>query len=398
VSPPRLLLSLPQFPLDRASGAARSTNSICTLLAAAGFSVRALGITAGEQSGSLDIPRQLAEMGIVSRTDSAGAGRVRPELRFDYRCVSYRLLDVGRHRMIEWEKVLRRQFDQMFDDELHSFRPDFVLTYGGTEGDIHRWKRARRQGARVVFSLRNHGYLHPGFFDGVDAVLTPSRYLSERYREAIGVESTAIPPPIEMEDTLAEERDPIFFTMINPAPEKGLMVMARIAEELSLRRPDIAMLVIESRGSGGLLVKAGMAGGFDLRRHQNLMLAPAVPQPKSLYEPTKALIVPSLLEAAGRVVAEAMLNGIPPLVSDRGGLPEQCEGAGFVLPLPPDLPLDARRPVEKEVVDPWVDLIIRLEDDEPFYRSACEAALRAAERFRPEVLGAEYVRYFKNLL
>lgn len=308
--------------------------------------------------------------------------------------MSYRLLDVGRHRLLDWERVVGAQFDLLFDDELRSFRPDCVLTFGGSPGDVHRWKRARRQGARVVFSLRNEGYLRSGFFEGVDAVLTPSRYLTDRYRDAIGIESTPLPTPIELDDVIAGEREPIFFTMVNPSHEKGLMVVARLAEELGVRRPDIAMLVIESRGSGGSLVQAGLDGGFDLRRHENLMMAPAVPRPKDLYGPAKVLLVPSLRDSAPRVVPEAMLNGVPPIVSDRGGLPELCCDAGFVLPLPPEIDLSLRAPVAPEVVRPWVDLIARLEDDAEFYRTASEAALRASERYRPERLRAEYADYF----
>jgi glycosyltransferase involved in cell wall biosynthesis len=354
-----------------------------------------VGTTGSEQTGGLDVPELLRGLGIPFRIDR---GRKRPELSFDHRGVGYRVLDVGRHRLPEWERILGSQFDRMFDDVLQSFRPDCVVTYGGSPGDVHRWKRARRQGARVVFSLWNEGYLQSGFFDGVDSVFTPSQYLTDRYREAIGLASTPITTPIELDDVIAGEHDPIFFTMVNPSHEKGLMVMARLAEELSVRRPDIAMLVIESRGSGGLLVQAGLAGGFDLRRHENLMMAPAVPSPKDLYGPTKVLLAPSLRDSAPRVVPEAMLNGVPPVASDRGGLPELCREAGFVVPLPPEIDLTLRAPVAPAVVSPWVDLIERLEDDAEFYRTASEAARKAAERYRPERLRREYADYFLTAL
>jgi glycosyltransferase involved in cell wall biosynthesis len=46
------------------------------------------------------------------------------------------------------------------------------------------------------------------------------------------------------------------------------------------------------------------------------------------------VLVPSIwLEAWGMVVVEAMLRGIPVVVSDAGGLPEACLGAGAVLPV-----------------------------------------------------------------
>jgi glycosyltransferase involved in cell wall biosynthesis len=250
----------------------------------------------------------------------------------------------------------------------------------------------------VVFALRNEGYLVPGLLDGMDGVLTPSQYLTDVYRDAVGLESTPLPLPMELADVIAPERDPIFFTMINPSREKGLMVMARLAEDLSRRRPDIPLLIIESRGSAGRLVEAGLAGGFDLRRHENLMMSAPVPFPRDIYVPTRALLAPSLWnEPAGRVAVEAILNGIPPLVSGRGGLVEVCNGAGFVLPIPPEVTPATDRPVAPEVVEPWIDLIVKLEGDAAFYSEECARARQAAAIYLPERLAPRYARYFNGV-
>ena len=259
---------------------------------------------------------------------------------------------------------------------------------------------ARRQGAKIVFALHNTGYLASSpFFGNMDAVLTPSVYLSGVYRSTLGVESTPLPVPIELEDVVAASRDPIFTTMINPSPEKGLMLVARLAQEMSVQRPDLAMLFIESRGSVGRLVQAGLAGGFDLRQHENLMLSPPLPQPKEIYAATRVLLVPSLWnEPAGRVAAEALLNGIPPLVSDRGGLPEMCQGAGFSLHIPPEITPQSTHPVEAKVVRPWIDLISRLEDDEDFYQRHSSLAREAGQIYHPDRLIPRYLEFFRTVL
>ncbi len=399
----RLLLVLPQLPQDPASGAARSTRTMCEMLAAAGAEVRAVATTASERHGRADSSAYLRELGIeVQLHRGREAGRVRPELEFIDRGIHYHLLDVGPRDMHAWQKIVGLQFDRIFDRELHSFHPDMLLAFGGLPGDVRRYERARRQGARIVFSLRNEGYLSDGgreLLDGMDGVLTPSQYLTDYYRARIGIDSTALPLPMELDDVLAPERDPIFFTMINPSPQKGLMVLARLAEELSLRRPDIPLLIVESRGSAGKLVGAGLAGGFDLRRHDNLIMSPALAQPKEIYLATRALLAPSLWqEPAGRVAAEAMLNGIPPLVSDRGGLPETCNGAGFCLTIPPHITPAQRVPVHKEIVGPWIDLIIRLAEDDEFYEEESRRALEASSIYRPENLAPRYVEYFRNIL
>jgi glycosyltransferase involved in cell wall biosynthesis len=158
-------------------------------------------------------------------------------------------------------------------------------------------------------------------------------------------------------------------------------------------------MLIESRGSAGRLVQAGLIGGFDLRRHENLMMSPPLAQPREIYLATRALLVPSLWqEPAGRVAAEALVNRIPPLVSDRGGLPETCNGAGFYLPIPPEITPGCSHPVEPEVVEPWIDLMVRLEGDAAFYREESERARAAGAIYLPENLAPRYVEYFRGIL
>jgi glycosyltransferase involved in cell wall biosynthesis len=399
MTPARILLVLPQMPQDPASGAARSVRTICEMLAGAGFAVHALATTATERGGRADAVEYLRAAGLdVTVIPGHTKARTRPELRFRNRGIDYHLLHIGNRPMLGWEAVCGRQFDQLFDETLRSFQPDILFTYGGSPADKHRHKRARRQGVRVVFALRNEGYLVPGLFDEMDGVLTPSRYLSDVYREAVGLESTPLPLPMELADVVATEHDPIFFTMINPSREKGLMVVARLAEDLSRKRPDIPLLIIESRGSAGRVVEAGLAGGFDLRRHENLMMSAPVPFPRDIYMPTRALLVPSLWnEPAGRVAVEAILNGIPPLVSDRGGLGEVCNGAGFVLPIPPEVTPATDRPVAPEVVEPWIELIERLEGDAAFYAEECARARQAAAMYLPEQIAPRYAEYFNRM-
>lgn len=397
----RLLLYLPQLPQDPASGAARSTRTMCEMLAAAGAEVRAVATTASESASRQDAVALLRESGIQPEIQKGRTGgRQRPELIFSAKSVGYRLLDVGPRSMHAWQKVLGVQFDLMFDQALHEFRPDILIAFGGLPGDVRRYERARRQGVRLVFSLRNFGYVNASqLLTSMDGILTCSQFLTDFYRNALRIESTPLPLPMELDDVLAPEHDPIFFTAINPSPEKGLMLLATLAEELSKRRPDIPMLFVESRGSAGRLVQAGLIGGFDLRRHENLTMSPPLAQPKEIYLATRAILAPSLWqEPAGRVAAEAVLNGIPPLVSDRGGLPETCNGAGFYLPVPPEITPARPVPVPVEVVEPWLELIVRLEGDEAFYREEQQRAREAGKIYLPENLAPRYVEYFGNLL
>jgi glycosyltransferase involved in cell wall biosynthesis len=338
-------------------------------------------------------------MGIDARHCRVHGGSFRT-LEYSQNGVLYSILDTGDLRLSSWEKTHGRQFDKMFDHELETFIPDVLLTFGGMPGDMRRMRRARQRHCRIAFCVYNLGYLqNKHFFDDIDAVITPSEFLAGRYREAIGLESTPLPDPIDAADVVSPERDPIFVTMVNPSVEKGLFFFARLAEELGRREPKIAVLAIESRGTAGMVVGAGGAGGFDLRRHESLMIAGAVPSPRDIYTNTRVLLVPSVVEeASGRVVSEALVNGVVPIVSDRGGLAESCRGAGFVLPLPADLTLSTRKPVSAEVVEPWIEAIRRLAFDEPFYQAEVAKVRLAAEQCATERLAAQYGEFFQSLL
>ncbi len=388
-------MALPQMPQDPASGAARTAQTALEMAAEAGFEVRALGTTATERGTRADPVAYLESIGLSVEASSKSPR----ELRFTQRGIPYTLLDTARFAVTRWETTHGRHFDRLFDYELETFVPDILFTYGGLTGDRRRHRRARRQHCRIAFCVFNMAYMTPGFFDEIDAVLTPSEFLAERYRKEIGMESTPLPTPLDLEDVVAPERDPIFVTMVNPSIEKGLFFFARLAEELGRRQPKIAVLAIESRGTAGMVQEAGQIGGFDLRRHESIMIGGSVPKPRDIFENTRVLLAPSIWEEpSGRVVAEALVNGVPPVVSDRGGLAESCNGAGFVLPLPPGLTVKTRVPVGPEAVEPWIDLIVKLAFDEPFYQEAVSRTREAARMYYPENLAPRYVDFFSQVL
>ena len=320
---PRLLLLLPQLPQDPASGAARSMTSICELLAESGWRVRALSTTLSESTRKESARAVLDGLGIaVERRSGRGV-----ELHYRHRGIEFRAMVVARAlRLQDWERVHGRSFNLAFDEELAGFRPNVIFTYGMSAGDLRRQHAGIRSGAAVVFGLRNEAYRRVRDWAHVSGVLTPSQYLADLYEADVGLDCTALPVPLDTNEVVAPEREPIFITMVNPSVRKGVDFFARLAERMSVSRPDLPFLVIESAGDAGTLVAAGVRAGFDLRRHENIMISASVPLPKDIFAPTRVLLVPSLREPGARVVAEALLNGVPPLVSDRGGLPK-CAAA-----------------------------------------------------------------------
>jgi len=392
-----VLLLLKQLPLDPASGAARNVRSQCEVLASAGFDVRALATTATESATGLDAREVMRAEGIeptIERDAALGADVV----RFTHRRIAYTVLDVGISDPQAWEPRMGRAFDELLRRELESFVPEIVLTYGGYPAEVRRRVAARKRGATIVFSLQNLSYLDRRAFVSVDAVASASQFTTNLYRAKIGLESTPVIAPFVAEDVIAPTGAHACLTYVNPSRNKGVMFFATLAHELSRARPDLPILIVEARGTGADLIDAARAGGIDLAHLRNIAVTRAVPKPRMFLGATRVLAVPSVwAEPFGRIAPEALLNGIPPIVSDRGGLPEAAAGGGYVLPLPDDLTPKTDRPVQPDAVRRWRDLIVQLMIDAAEYARASARARAAADRFHPDKLRAEILTFFARV-
>ncbi len=129
---------------------------------------------------------------------------------------------------------------------------------------------------------------------------------------------------------------------------------------------------------------------------------PFTPDPRDFYPAvfanTKLLLMPSLwFESFGLVAAEAMLNGIPVLASNRGALPETIGDSGFLFDIPARYTPETRDVPTAEEVAPWVDTIIRLWDDPAEYDRASRAARERAQAWHPARLAPLYRDFFRNV-
>ena len=109
---------------------------------------------------------------------------------------------------------------------------------------------------------------------------------------------------------------------------------------------------------------------------------------------TKVLLMPSLIESVGFAAMEAMLNGIPVLASNRGGLPETIGDASFLFDIPARYTPETREVPTVEEVEPWVETIVRLWDDAAECERWSHAARERAGRWRPERLAPIYSEFF----
>jgi glycosyltransferase involved in cell wall biosynthesis len=220
---------------------------------------------------------------------------------------------------------------RLFQKFLDVYRPDVMLTYGGdpiTQGMI---AAAGRAGIPVVFAIHNFGYTDLRHFSGVDLCIVASEFSGRHYRDKLGLECRVLPYPVDWDRVRIEDAQPRYLTFVNPALYKGAYPFVRIAQELGRRRPDIPLLVVESRATKQTLGVCGLRPAD----HPHIHIMPVTTDPRRFWRLTKVLLIPSLWwENQPLVAIEAMINGIPVIGSDRGGIPEALGDAGITLSLP----------------------------------------------------------------
>jgi glycosyltransferase involved in cell wall biosynthesis len=393
----RLLFASIHGYVDPSSGAALATRDLLELLAGRGADCRTLSTSVLDFEREMPLESVLDPMGVpYARMRAALSGGGDAEV-FDLTLNGVRttLLRTASSRAERSpDQHESRTFLDLAEQVFTRFRPQVLLTYGGHPASLELMRRARRRGIRVVFHLHNFAYDDRRAFAEADAVLVPSGFARRFYARRLGLHCTAIPYPLCPERVVASDPESRYVTFVNPQPTKGVTVFARIALELARRRPDIPLLVVEGRGTAD-----GLAGvGVDLSGLENLHKMANTPDPRDFYRVSRAVLVPSLWrETFGRVAAEALLNGLPVLASDRGALPETLGDAGFVFTLPERCtPGSGSVPTAREVA-PWVAAIERLWDDSAWEAEHRRRALIEARRWDRVGVFQRYHDFFQAL-
>ncbi len=393
----RLLFASIHSYLDPSSGAALATRELLELLAGRGWDCRALtcGVLDYQNETPLEDILAAIERHAAPVAAALSLGGQAEVFDLDVDGVRVTLLPTSSSRA---DKAPNPREAAMYIDlattVLDRFRPEILLTYGGHPVSRSLMLKARAKGTAVVFHLHNFGYNDRRAFEDVDAIIFPSEYSRRLYARRVGIDGVAIPNPIRLDKVIADNPEPQYVTFINPQPEKGVTVFARIALELARRRPDIPLLVVEGRGTAD-----GLAGlPVDLSGLTNLHRMANTPDPRDFYRVSRVVLMPSLWrESLGRVPIEAMANGIPVLASDRGALPETMGDAGFVFTIPAKCtPASGVVPTAQEVA-PWVAVIERLWDDTGFEAEHRRRALAEARRWDGDKLAEQYDGFFQSL-
>ena len=384
---------------DPTAGVTHSLRTIVEWLAQAGHACRVLTTARFEAQVGFTIETHLKERGV---SVPPARGRARPVVSYSVGAVPVTLVLTRHNDETRPNNREAAQFLCEFDRLIGEFRPDVLIVCNGHPMIFEAMKRARGLDIVTAFAVRGFGYNEPGYFRDVDYVFTCSQFLTDVYERNVGITSTPLEPPIDWTVTVAPVDSRAFVTFVHPAPHKGLWFFARLADMLGARRPDIPVLVVQSGHSAGSL---NTIRSIDFARYPQIMAAPAVPAPADYFALTRVLLVPSVWdEPFGRVAAEAMINGVPPLVSDRGALPQVIGGdfgsggAGRVLPIPGWMtPATSRLPTESEAA-PWFEAVCAVWDDGSLYHAIAERARTiGSARYSETVSRRIHLEYFESL-
>jgi hypothetical protein len=362
---PSILFASPMSLLDITSGAALSMRSFLSALAARGFRAVALQATlfdsthggehviaAGEQAKDKKILRSqvLGVEHIIVRTKASR----RPEMTCE-----------------EQERYL-----QCFRSELKNRRPEMIILWGGMLLEMTIMREAREAGIPVVFYLVNSGYRHKSTFRYVSAVVTDTQATADMYRERLGMVCHPIGKFIDPSLFKAPVHRPEFITFINPSFEKGVNVFLPMAAKAAHEHPEIKFLVVESRGRWGVALKVL---GFRAEQFPNVTVIGHQKDMRRVYANTRALLLPSTwIESGARVIAEALLNGIPIVASNTGGSAELVGAGGLILDLPEAVREKKTTPADENTVSQWLEAVSRLWFDTGYYEALCAKAREEA--------------------
>jgi glycosyltransferase involved in cell wall biosynthesis len=390
----RILFASPYCLLDTTSGAALATRELLDQLVRLGFPCSTVTASIFDPARQVSLEEVLLQLGdaITAREDRSGDAFF---VEVSKNGIAHTILKTDRSQRLFLTSQEEETLLSFVERAIGEFHPDLILTYGGLSAERKIHRLAHQRGIPVVFYLHNSLYKKAETFSDVDLVLAPSKFISDFYAERLGIQSQVLYPIFNSDHCLVTRRNPRFFTFMNPVPEKGLTLFARLVGQALRQLPRAEFLVVEVRWT-----KADVARrGFKFDRIPNIKVISHQQEIKTVYAETRALLHPSFwVEAFGRTIVEAQANGIPVLASRQGGIPEAMNGGGFLFDLPEQCKKNYMAIPTPEDIQPWMDQLRVLLEDEEAYAEAQRRALQAAQDIRPEKIVQRTIEMFNQLL
>jgi glycosyltransferase involved in cell wall biosynthesis len=370
---PRLLWANAYCLLDTSSGASMTIREMLLQLTATMIDVRVLGAT------NFDSDRGTNLIKTYPHAHQAKPGEML-EIR-DGKLVHnlFVTANIARARMTAKEEM---GWHMRYSQLLMEFKPDLVFFYGGYPLDFLIPDEARVRGVPSAAYIANANYHGTRWCRDVDVILTDSEATASLYDRWLGLKMNPVGKFISEDSFVAKVHTRKNLLFVNPSPTKGVGVVLRLAAMLRKRRPDILIEVVESRGKWSEALAAFKpALGREISDLPNVTVTPHATDMRPIYGRARVLLAPSLWwESSGRVLAEAMLNGIPAITTNRGGMPEMMRDGGVAIDLPQKYFTKPFMSVPEEAeLEPFMKAIIEMFDDEEKYKAFVANARRVGE-------------------
>ncbi len=368
---PRLLWANPFCLLDTSSGASMTVRQMLKQLVKAGYEIEILGATI------FDNPKGA---GLFQEKMALTTGKKKQLTEVDDDELVHKLLITKNSYRNELTTQEESKWFSQYCFMLDDFKPDIVWFYGGQTLDLLIADEARSRGIPSAFYLANGQYAtSPRWCRDIDLVLTDSKATANMYRETVGFVATPLGKFIDSQQFVAEYREPKRLLFVNPSFEKGASIVIQLALLLENTRPDIQIEVVEARADWQQVLRTTTRRvGKERDSLPNVIVTPNTSEMRDPYSRARVLLAPSLWwESSGRVLAEAMLNGIPAIVTNRGGMPEMIDDAGIKLDFPEacyEKPY--QHLLSEEELAPLVEAVIAFYDDKAHYQTYVERAIR----------------------
>jgi len=223
----------------------------------------------------------------------------------------------------------------------------------------------------IYFARTAHGDLDLSYGgrNECTAIISNSNYVAEFIKNRWGRRSHIVRSIISLEEYRADGGVRSYITMVNPVGHKGGAIFRAVVAAL----PNYKFLAVQ----GWSHLRKGerwdrdqfqeLALGFgsselwvpediDLTNMSNLTWKNGTDDMREVYSVTRLLLVPSIYaESVPRVVLEAMVNGIPVIGSDLGGITEALCSTGVLVS-------NYRSP------QAWVEAVLSLDDPDLYSR------------------------------
>ncbi len=284
-----------------------------------------------------------------------------------------------------------------FEKCLLAYRPDAIIAYGpGWQPDLVfdlASHVAKAIDIPLVLWLDHGTAINTTVIQSADYCVVVADHSRQQYWDAAGLLCQTLPHAFDWDQARLRARDPQSIIILARDSGAEALFASKIAEDLGRARPDMRISSLHQNLDHG-----GQAAGYSWTDTPGGNGCEARLSVRAVLSRAMVLVVPSLGHGLfDRTVAEAMINGIPVVVSNRGALPETVGAAGRVVEIPSyhqPGPACISRPDD---VSPWQDAVIRLLDDPALCREVSDRSLAHSLCWHPSRTIPIYSEFFRNL-